>query len=369
LEYKLPCGRLVFAKRFVSGAAPALMICPFNSGEALQRVGLRSMSLMQVWLASFIVSLILATTTASAVVPPAEKLQPSRVEVGIWLSGIHSVDFVNGSFGAEFYMWWISPDADFRPFETFQILNGRQWTVRSVNRRILPDGLFHTSGIVSVTGNHDWQLGNFPFDRQSLKLIIETSQTASELKLVPNEKKSMVSDFMHVEGFQVLGLKLDEKVEKYTTDFGIKGSSGDEFSRLVVTVNLKRESGRLVVAMLIGFIVANIIAFMTYAIHVSNLSIRASMAGSAIFAAVGNMYSINTVLNPAAGSLLVDRFAVGTFVVIVAALLNSIVVERLVTKGRSSPAHTVNRVTFYVVLSLSLLYYTVAFVQALRGPS
>ncbi len=323
----------------------------------------------RVYLAACLILFMMSTPAASAVTVAVEKPEPRRVEVGVWLTGIHSIDFVNGSFGAEFYMWWISPDPNFQPFETFQILNGRQWNVRSVSQRTLPDGSHHTSGIVSVTVNHDWQLSNFPFDRQSLRLIIETPQTVSELKLVPNEKQSNVSDFIHVEGFQVLGIKLDEKVEKYATDFGIKGSSGDEFSRLVITVDLKRESGRLVVAMLIGFIVANIIAFMTYAIHVSNISIRASMAGSAIFAAVGNMYSINAVLNPAVGSLLVDRFAVGAFVVIVIALLNSIVVERLMTKGRSRLAHTVNRVTFYVVLGASLLYYTVTFIQALNGES
>jgi hypothetical protein len=206
-------------------------------------------------------------------------------------------------------------------------------------------------------------------DRQSLRVIIETSQTASELKLVPDASQSIISDFMHVEGFDVIGLKLEEKVEKYATDFGIKGASGNQFSRLVMTVELKRESGRLVVAMLIGFIVANIIVLMTYAIHVSALSIRASMVGSAIFGAIGNMYSLNAVLNPAVGSLLVDRFAVGTFAMIVIAMLNSIVVERLATKGRSSLAHKVNRRAFYVALGTSLAYYTLAFVLALQAPA
>jgi hypothetical protein len=311
--------------------------------------------------------LVMAWPVSIASAQTSKPNGPTQVEVGVWFSGIHNIDFVNGSFGAEFYMWWISPNPDFRPFDVFQVLNGRGWNVRAIDQRTLPDGMLHTSGIVSVTVNHDWQLSHFPFDRQSLRVIIETSHTASELKLVPNTSQSIISDFMQVEGFEVLGLKLEEKVEKYATDFGIKGASGDQFSRLVMTIELKRESGRLVVAMLIGFIVANIIVLMTYAIHVSALSIRASMVGSAIFGAIGNMYSLNAVLNPAVGSLLVDRFAVGTFAMIVIALLNSIVVERLATKGRSSLAHKFNRSAFYVAFGTAIVYYTLAFVLALQA--
>lgn len=293
--------------------------------------------------------------------------QSEALEVGIWLNGIHTINFLDGSYGAEFYLWWVSSDVTFRPFDEFQILNGRQWTVRSISQRKLSDGSYHTSGIVSATMSHDWQLRYFPFDRQSLRIIIETPYTANELRLTPNLAESTISDFMHVEGFKVSGLSLSERVEEYTTTFGVRDSSGKKYSRLIITLGLERESGRLVIAILIGFIVANIIALMTYAIHVSNLGIRASMVGSAIFGAVGNMYFLANELHPSVGSLLVDRFAVGTFSAIIVALLNSIVVERLMQRKRSRLAHSVNRTVFYLVLLGEVAFYGSAFYGATRG--
>ncbi len=71
---------------------------------------------------------------------PSEPESPDRVEVGVWLNGSHAIDVVDGSFGAEFYLWWISPDPAFRPFEILQVLNGRNWSVSAINRRVLPDG-------------------------------------------------------------------------------------------------------------------------------------------------------------------------------------------------------------------------------------
>jgi len=52
---------------------------------------------------------------------------------------------------------------------------------------------------------------------------------------------------------------------------------------------------------------------------------------------------------------------------IVIALLNSIVVERLATKGRSSLAHKFNRSAFYVAFGTAIVYYTLAFVLALQA--
>jgi hypothetical protein len=313
-----------------------------------------------------LVLLSLAAPAASASAPPSEPESPKRVEVGVWLNGIHTIDFVDGSFGAEFYLWWISPDPEFRPFEIFQVLNGRNWSVSAVNRRVLADGRYHSSGNVSVTINHNWDLLYYPFDRQKLKFIIETPLTASELRLVPDQRDSMVSEFVDVKGFRVLGLGLTEHVHEYQTDFGFHDDTGKQFSRLVVQIDLKRESGRIVVALLIGFIVANLIALLTYTIHVSMLGIRATMVASAIFGAVGNMYLINGQVNPAAGSLLLDHIALGTFSAILIALLNGIVVDRLFLWQKTGLARSVNWTVFTLALLGSTLFYWVSFREAIH---
>jgi hypothetical protein len=315
----------------------------------------------------FLLLLLLAGAATTSFAAPADSDSPELVEVGVWFNGIHTIDFLDGSFGAEFYLWWISPDPDFRPFEVFQVLNGRQWTTRAVSRRTLPDGSYYTSGNVSVTVSHDWDLSSYPFDRQKLRIIIETPSPASALRLVPNVRDSVVSEFVDVEGFQVTDFTLAEHVEEYQTDFGFREDAGKHFSRLVIEVGLKRESGRIAVAILIGFIVANLIALFTYLIHVSMLGIRATMVASAIFGAVGNMYFLNSQMHPAAGSLLVDRFALGTFSAILIALLTGILVDRLIQWHNPGLARRVNWGIFTLVLLGSVVFYGLAFHAAIRG--
>lgn len=289
------------------------------------------------------------------------------MEVGVWLSGIHDVDFVNGSFQAELYLWWISDDPDFRPFEKLQVLNGRNWTNRAVDSHRLGDGRYYTSGFLSVTVSHNWDLLYYPFDHQRLDVIIETPYTSEELRFIPQAERSVVGEFVEIEGFQVEDLRISERVARYGTDFGLASEAGTQYSRLVIEILVKRESGRIVLAILVGFIVANIFALLTFAIDVAQLGVRASMLGGAIFAAIGNMYLLNSQLHPAVGSMLVDRFAIGTFSVILVALLSGILIDAMVRQGRRGLAHWFNRGTCTLVLLGAGTFYLMTFLRAIRA--
>lgn len=130
---------------------------------------------------------------------------------------------------------------------------------------------------------------------------------------------------------------------------------------------LERESGRIVFAMLVGFIVANIIALLTFTINTKELGIRTSMVGSAVFAAIGNMYLLNNHLDPAVGSMIVDRFAVGTFSVILGALICGIFSHAMEQRDRHLLAVRVNRIVFTILFISAALFYTITFIDAVRA--
>lgn len=336
--------------------------------EPMARIGgYRSVAYWAVRIVQMLVLCVAVLVFSISAAPPSIA-EPARVEVGVSFTAIYNIDFANGSFGADFYMWWISSDPAFRPFDTMQIINGRQWSVRAVTRRQLADGRTYTTGMVSATINHYWQLRRFPYDQHTLQIAIETPSTAAELRLVPDPKSMALTEFLSVEGFHVLELRVNEKIEHYATSFGRADASAQDFSRLVLELDLKRKSSQFLVSFLIGFIAANMIALLTFAIHVSDISIRSSMIGSAIFAAIGNTYYMDTALNPAANSLLVDVFTVVSFAVIIVALFNSIIIQRLFQRGRSRLAHIVNRWVFYATSVVAACAYAATFYVLWRGP-
>jgi hypothetical protein len=280
---------------------------------------------------------------------------PARVEVGIWITDIHSIDLLDGSFGAEFYFWWISRDLDLeQPLERLQLLNGRDWSVRAYSRRDLGDGREHHSAYFSATFNHAWDLKRYPFDRPRLQLVFETPLTDAELVFEPDLGASSVSEHASVPGFAFSGFNIRAVTERYGSDFGLPEAAASRYSRLIVEVDLARSGGRALTLNLVGLLVANLIALLTYAVHVSHLNIRASMSAAAIFGAVGNMYSLQRLVDPALGALLIDRIALVTFASIIAALVTGIAVDWLHRAHREAQARRLNWISFSLVLASSL---------------
>ena len=79
------------------------------------------------------------------------------------------------------------------------------------------------------------------------------------------------------------------------------------------------------------------------------------------------MYLLNSQMHPALGSLIIDRVAIGTFSVILAALVSGIMIDSLLRRGREVLADRLN-LSMAVLVSLSaLMFYLLTFQTALRG--
>ncbi len=222
---------------------------------------------------------------------------------------------------------------------------------------MLDDGRHYAAGFVEATINHRFDFRDYPFDRQRVAIVIETPYTVEEVRLIPDTEQSLISEFVKLSGYDVEPLHLDVVTQNYASQFGLGEEGTSQFSRLVVGIELVRQSGRLLVTLSVGFIVANLIAFLMYFIDVSALAARTGMVTSAIFAAVGNMYLLTSELNPASGSVLVDRIAGGTFAHIMVALLSSMVVERA-ARVDTTRATRINYAVFVVVtFALTAVYW------------
>ncbi len=286
-----------------------------------------------------------------------ESTPPRMVEVGVWLSGVHDMNFMRGSYNATFYVWWISDDPNFEPFSSLQVLNGWTWSERAVNRQTLADGRHYVAGFLDMTISHPWDLRFFPFDRQRLEVVIETPYEADELQFRPQVEQSRVSEFAQVPGFRIDGMQLRAFNATYDTDFGVRNTSGSQFSRLSIGIDLVRDGGRTILALLVGFAVANIIALLTYAIDRSLLASRLGLVGGAVFAAIGNMFLLNSHIPPASGSIIIDRIAIGTFAVILFSLVNAIVIDRLMRHDRERWAVALDRTIAGMLSVAALIYY------------
>lgn len=313
---------------------------------------------LAVWLFPVLIGALCAAPAPAAAAP-------AEVRFGMYVTGIHGLDVVNNSYDMDLYVWWVSDRYVINPNSDFQIVNGRQWQVRSVNSRTLPDGRHYSAAFVSATVNHNWNLRRYPFDRHVLRVIFETPYTASELRLVPDIVDSKLSELVDLPGFDLGVLRLLEYVKGYDTRFGLGTERADQFSRVVMELEIARDSQYLVATQFTGLLAANLISLLMYMVNVSALGIRATLATTAILAGVGNVYTLGQHVTRAGRSLLVSQLATATFLMIVVALITSIAAEWLLERDRGQAAVRLNWTVCIAVTILFLAHATWLIVEAM----
>jgi hypothetical protein len=145
-----------------------------------------------VWLTS-----VLAFASAHA--------EPAEVIVGSYINRIQDLSFRENRYTLDFYIWfrWKAEGAlaEYKPLESFEIMNGRIDSKSSVVEKKIGD-VSYASARVTATLSESWELANFPFDWHRPQVRIEDSVfTAHNLVFVPDRVNSRLGDEIAISGW------------------------------------------------------------------------------------------------------------------------------------------------------------------------
>lgn len=269
--------------------------------------------------------------------------EPQTVRVGFFVTSISEVDFANGSFAIGAYAWFVHQAPDYDPASQIAI-SARDSTAETVRRSTLPDGSVYDWVKLKATVDQDFAYERFPFDRQSLRLVLEAEDPVTLLRLEPDVEDTRISEMVALTGWDVLGWRLTEQPASYDTDFGYPGQELRTYSRLVLTIDVARQRSGLIVEKFLGFTMAFLLSLLIYLIPASELGVRVGLAGGAIFAAIGNRYSLDTLLGSDSQVGLVDQLTLLVFASIYTALVVSLLTHRLTQTRRVDLSDRVDRV-------------------------
>ena len=287
--------------------------------------------------------------------PPAE---PTKVKVGIFVTQLYDLDMSKRSFSINFWTWYLHPDKAYKPLDNVEVVNAKTATIRfpSVTPKdeVAWEGekkqIFWDQGKYSVTAFQDWDVTNFPFDRQILHIQMEDGQNdASQTVFLADAENSKIDDTVVVPGWTIESFKIKARDSVYKTTYGdptLQGSS--TYSRVTAAITVRREGLRLLGSMFIGFFVAFCLTCLTYFLDTDFMAgARVGMCGGAIFASVGNKYVVDNYLPPVSTFTLADAIEASTFTVIIFAILTVVVVRALRT-NHPKTEHWVNGIAFMI---------------------
>ena len=213
-----------------------------------------------------------------------------------------------------------------------------------------------------------WQVHDFPFDKQHLKVQIENSiLDNSVLIFKPDQKGSMFDDEEAVDGWAIKNFKVSSRENYYATGFGDprEGRNQQTFSQFVIEMDIERDAWGLFMKIFLGMYIAFLIAIISFTPHPSEMEPRFGLPVGGLFAAVGNKYIIDSLLPESSTFSLVDTLHALTFIAIFATLLVSAIALKQFDYGKKEMAERTNRRGARIVVTLYVAFNMIFIVLAL----
>lgn len=313
-------------------------------------------------------------TIPAAAVPAAAKT--GTVKVGLFITQLYDLDMPRRSFNATFWAWFLHNEEAYKPVDTVEIVNAKTSTLRFPS--VTPEynipwqtgnsRVFWTQGKYAATLSQDFDVTKFPFDRQTLLIMIEDAQNdVDQTIFLADSDNSKIDKAVKIPGWQIESFNIQSGHAVYDTTYGdpsLQGSS--TYSRVTASIVVKRDGLRLLGSMFIGFFVAFALTFLTYFLDTEFMAgSRIGLCGGAIFASVGNKFVVDTSLPPASTFTLSDAIEASTFCAIVMAIL-IVVLVRATQSQRPRLAKWINAGGAVLSASSYLTYNSLMIFQAMK---
>jgi hypothetical protein len=292
---------------------------------------------------------------------------PNHYEIGVFITSVHDLDVQTKTVGVEMWLWSISKDKR-RPLDTteFPNANGLSRSLGSHLRRAEGDW---SQVKIAGTFRQNWDLRNFPFDRQTVVVDVEEAKyDIKELAYDVDRRDSSYLRQIHLDGWNITGFSVQPVAERYQTTFGdpeLPSGSGSTYARMTATLHIERDQITTFFKLTSGLYVAVIISLISFFLAAENpslMSARVSLVVAALFAAVLNMRSAQDATGQVTGASLLDKIHILGLLFIAAATVLAIVSRLRVERGdepavvqRASVRTFMVALPAYVVLNLLLV--------------
>ena len=365
--------KLLVSKRPVEGNRTDVVRC----GRGLSELDRRGMHVA--WLAMAAAAACLMAQVAwaqspsdSAVVPDATRApariaskvpdplettrpaEPAKVAVGIYAVRMTSLDITQNQFSLDFYVWFRWADDQLKPYETFELVNGRIDS-RQLDclRRI---GQVNYACVrVQATLSRAWDVRRFPLGSQTPTVELEDGDLeADQLQYVADSENCGIDEGFHVSGWKVEDCRSQTLTHTYTTNYGDirhPRDKGARFSRFVFSIHMGRMGVFHAFKVFTGLYLAALVAFTVFFVRPDH---RLALTVGAVFAVVASHAVISAYLPEVGVLTLADKLHLVTAGVILLSLFETAYSLHLYNQKREAASRTIDRVAFWVIAPIFL---------------
>jgi hypothetical protein len=288
---------------------------------------------------------------------PAEA---SGCPIGVYVTSLRDLDSAGDSFGIDFWVWSVHPPGD-NPLKSLEFVNAKQIETR-LERTTTRGDREWSRFKARATVLHDWDVRNFPFDRQALTL--DLGIVGSDAKACGVDRAGSGYDKrIAPEGWRIAAFEVERHTRETATDFGDPARSGrSNQEHVLATLELQRESVVGFVKLVAGVYAAFAIALLSFLMAPEHG--RMTVLVGALFATVINLQVGNSVLGSPEAVSLVDQIHIVALAYVLIAAVMGVFSWRDYDLGRESRARRRDLISLCVYGASFLLINAILIVLA-----
>jgi len=243
---------------------------------------------------------------------PGDRPTQTVCSVGVYLADLYDISPHMDRFGADVWPWSVCTGEK-------DALESADWINAQEQKQSLEYAYPTDFGLWSnrkVTGvyRQSFNLRNYPFDRHTLRLVLEDSaEDSTTLKYVADIRRSAMSRNLQVDGWDVTRFTVEASEEVYGTAFGDPTLPENEqtlYPHLEIVIDIQRSNLWTFWKLVAPLYIASVLTLLTFLMHDAeghNLNPRLSLLAGVLFAIVLNMRAVQEVVGETSGLSLLDQ--------------------------------------------------------------
>lgn len=286
---------------------------------------------------------------------------------GLYLKNLYDLRPEEYAYTASFWLWFDYRNKDFDPLKNAEIINAKQVEFTDQYYATADKAMRLASETGKFTLIHDWQLKNYPFDRQTLQIELEAGLDTSKMIMKAVLAGFKIYQNMRLPGWHISGYSANETISTYNSDFGERRLGGkSSYSRITYQIKIARDCWGLFFKLMIGLYISFAVAYLVFFVPPMRDQ-RFGLSIGGLFAAVGNKYVMDSNIPSTISFSFVDKIHDLTFVFILATLVLSVWSLRIAENGNTAKALSFDRKSAVTVLSLYIITNFVLIAIANKG--
>jgi hypothetical protein len=308
----------------------------------------------------FILNLLIAISISTVVKGQVD------VVVGLYVNDI-IIRKNDGIFYADFY-WWskvpITLEKDSALFlSKLDFINSTNDVEIELSQTLKLDSFYYFQGYCKGHFNYLYDFRKYPFDKQTIPIIIESVNLSEETVVLKTDINSYsegtirgLNNEIEFGDFKIISAGFDNKSKIYATSFGDPNYKiNSKFSRLSYNIDIKRDHRSYVLKIMIPCIILAIISYLVFFIPAQLLEVAVGCTVTSLLACIAlQLTTANDI--PNIGYLTVaNKIYYFFYGMICLALIQTVWTYNLEMKGKSKLAHNLEiagRVLFPIILGV-----------------